>query len=141
MPNEKLIDALADEINLREGQLVVLRQAFEIAGGVYEEEPAAEPAKKQRKSKKKIKVAAAGEPDEFGVTIGGQFVKLRERQAAVVELLIAADGKPVSKAAINEAWGSPLNFPPTFKSINKKLASVGRMAVVAPGQGYQLQKI
>ena len=139
MQNDERIDLLADEINRREADLVVLRQAFEILGGTYEEDAATEKPKRKYKSKKKK--AASAKPDEFGVTLDGQFVKLRERQAAVVELLLSANGAPASKRAIAIAWGSPVNFQATFNSINKQLAAVGQVAAVVRGQGYQLQKI
>ena len=144
--NEVTVDFLADEINRREGELVVLRQAFELLGGTYDEDEAEEkPKRKQIRKKNKAaqekEQSRAAEPDEFGVTINGTFIELRERQAAVVELMLAAENKLLSKDAITECWGSPMNYAATFKSINGKLAAVGMSIVLVKGKGFQLQKI
>lgn len=151
--DELALKLLADAINIKRDELINLEASYAKLGGIFDVDEDAAPAGQQKllpapkskakKAKKKKAKRAVGEPDEFGVTLAGQFVKLRERQAAVVELLIAANGKPVSKAEIIHAWGGPVNFFATFISINNQIAATGLQAVLSPvrGEGYQLQKI
>ena len=128
---------LAEEINRREAELGSLRAAYERLGGTYEEDDAAEAPKLLAGPRQ-----AARESDDFGVTLNSVFVKLSERQAQVVEMLMAANGAVVDIDDFAGLYGGVKGrWYAECGQINAKLAAANAAIVNQRGLGYRLEKI